>query len=151
MRTFTLVLSLFSYSALACPNLSGLYPTCRSNNGNVDIDYDVQVTQDVVNGATEFTVSSTDAETNQRSTYATRADGITRTESVEIPEFGVTVEVSATASCTSDTLLVATATNLQGNPMGATSSKIWKVGNELHQETTGEMMGQPINELVICY
>ena len=64
MRTLTFVISLFSFSALACPNLSGLYPTCRSNNGNVDIDYDVQVTQAVVNGATEYIVSSTDAETN---------------------------------------------------------------------------------------
>lgn len=150
MRIFTLALVVFSVNALACPNLSGLYPTCRSANGTVDVDYDVQITQSIVNGATEYTVSSTDAETNERSTYATRADGITRTESVEIPEFGVTVDVSATASCSGDTLLVTTATSLQGTPMGATSSRVWKVGNELHQETTGEMMGQPINELVIC-
>ncbi len=151
MRILTLLLSIFSFSALACPNLSGIYPTCRSNNGNVDIDYDVQISQLEVNGATEYTVSSTDAETNERSTYATRADGVTRTESVEIPEFGVVVEIAANASCLSETLTVTTATSLQGNPMGSTLSKIWKVGNELHQETTGEMMGQPINELVICF
>lgn len=135
---------------MACPNLSGVYPTCRSQSGSVDIDYDVQITQAVVNGATEFTVTSTDAETNERSTYATRADGITRSETVEIPELGITVEVSATASCQANTLLVSTTSSLEGNAMGSTQSKIWKVGSELHQETTGEMMGQTINELVIC-
>jgi len=150
MRFLALILCVFSVNAIACPNLSGFYPTCRSNSGNTEVDYDVQVTQQNNNGVTVYSVSSTDSETNDRSSYQTIADGIERVDRVEIPEFGVVVDLKTIASCQGDTLIVETSTMLDGNSIGSTHSQIQKVGNQLHQATTGEMLGQEINDTVIC-
>ena len=150
MRLLTIALSIFSFSALACPQLSGTYPYCRSMTGNMEVDRDVVVSQNIVNGATEFTVSLTDSETNERSTDMVRADGVNRTISEQIPELGITVEYTTSATCAGNILVVNASTKFDGAPVGSVSSRVWKVGTELHQETKGEMMGQQIDELVIC-
>jgi hypothetical protein len=150
MRFLTIALSFISFSVLACPQLSGSYPYCRSMTGNVEVDRDVVVSQAVVNGATEFTVSLTDSETNERSTDTVRADGINRTVSEQIPELGITVEYTSNASCAGNILLVNASTKFDGAPVGSVTSRVWKVGSELHQETKGEMFGEEVNESVVC-
>ena len=150
MRIVIIALTFISFSALACPQLSGSYPNCRSVTNNNDVDYDIVVSQRIVNSAVEYTVSATDSETHERSTYSILADGITRNEQIVDSDWGITFDISTNAKCMGDSLVVSTTTNLNGELYGNTISRIIKVGNEIYQETKGEMMGQSINDLVIC-
>jgi hypothetical protein len=150
MRFIAIVLSLTSLSAFACPELKGNYNTCRTSNGEIELDYDVVVTQSIVNRATVYSVTSTDSETHERSTLNIIADGVSRTEQVEVPELGVELSVSTQARCSGRNLIVKTITMFAGTELGSTTSKVSKVSGKLHQETTGEFMGETINELVIC-
>ena len=123
MRFLAIALSFFSFSALACPQLSGSYPYCRSITGDVEVDRDVVVSQGVVNGATEFIVSLTDSETNERSTEIVRADGVNRTFSEQIPELGMTVDYTTNASCLGNVLIVKASTKFNGAPVGSVTSR----------------------------
>jgi hypothetical protein len=150
MRFFMIILSLTAFSAFACPELAGSYRTCHTANGEVELDYDVIVSQSVVNRVMIYSVTSTDSDTHERSSLDIIADGILRTEQIEIPELGAILDVSTQARCSGQTLVVNTTTRLNGAPAGTTTSLVSKVGEELHQETSGSFMGETVNELVVC-
>ena len=72
MIVTALVMS-FTASAFACPNLTGNYPTCISDNEAITMS-DVKVSQKTSNGVTTYTIASNFMGSNE-SPDIFRADG----------------------------------------------------------------------------
>jgi hypothetical protein len=150
MRFFIIILSLTTFSAFACPELAGSYRTCHTANGEVELDYDVIVSQLVLNRVMIYSVISTDSDTHERSSLDIIADGMLRAEQIEIPELGGILDVSTQATCSGEILIINTTTKLNDSLYGSTISRVSKIDHNLFQETTGTFMGEPINDLVVC-
>lgn len=150
MRFALALIALVSTPAFACPNLAGSYTVCRSSTGTSDGSRDVVVAQSVRNRITTFSVTSTDEDTQERSTMSVVADGKVRTESQTDPESGLVIVVSTQATCQGNTLVLKNSTSIQNNEMAQLTITISKSGSELRQVIAGQALGNPINDTVIC-
>jgi preprotein translocase subunit SecD len=104
----------------------------------------------VRNRITTFSVTSTDEETQERSTMSVVADGKVRTERQTDPESGLTFVVTTQATCQGNTLVLKNSTSVQNNEMAQLTISITKSGNQLRQVIAGQALGNPINDTVIC-
>ncbi len=151
MRTLALIALVASTSAFACPDLSGKYAVCRSQTGNSSGSTDMVITQTTANKVTTYSVTSTDAETNERNTETFKADGKTVSNTQTDPDSGMTLQMATTVSCVSTTAVkINMIVNFNGEQAANIVQTISKSGKTLTMKATGNNMGEEINETVIC-
>lgn len=154
MRTLLLASLFISASAMACPDLSGTYATCRSTTGASTPSSDLVVTQSVSNGVTTYSMTQTDDESQERTTDLVAADGKVITAEESMGE-GVVMVINTTYSCT-DTALVGNvdfAIKMEGGSpenMGQVKMDVVKNGNQLVMTMNGDVMGEPMADVMIC-
>jgi hypothetical protein len=147
MRSLFLATMFISVSAVACPDLSGSYPVCRTNSADSKPDQNMVMTQEVVNGVTVYTSTSTDSETNETITDTLAADG--KEIEATSPD-GLPITLKYTASCADEALVLDLAASIGEERIGTVQSKITKEGNALVTRTTGNILGEDVTEETIC-
>lgn len=140
-----LIVALFSASAIACPNLAGTYQSCRSDDGSAE-SYDVVIAQ----SGNTFEVTSTDAESHERSTEMMVADGRVTTMTANDPTTGMTFTVSSSAVCTGNMVVVSTSVQTEGMEVAALTTQITRQGSAMVEVTSGTAMGQQVNSTSRC-
>lgn len=151
MRTLALALIALSSSAFACPDLAGTYAVCRSQTGNTAGSTNMVITQATANKVTTYSVTSTDADTNERTTETFKADGKTVSNTQTDPDSGITLQLATTISCVSTSAVkINMIVNFNGEQAANIVQTISKSGKTLTMKTTGNNMGEEMNETVIC-
>ena len=151
MRTFAIALIALSTSAFACPDLSGKFAVCRSQTGNTSGSTDMVITQSTSNRVTTYTVSSTDADTNERTSETFKADGKTVSNTQTDPDSGMTLSLATTVSCIgTSSLKINMIVKFNGEVAANLVQNISKSGKTLVMKTSGSNMGEEMNETVIC-
>lgn len=147
MRSLVLASIFLSAGAFACPDLTGSYPVCRSNSDSKP-DQNMVMSQEVVNGVTVYTSSSTDSETGETLTDSLSADGkeVEVTADVE----GMPLTMKYTATCSGDSLVMDVAMTIDGQSIGTVQSAITKEGNALVTRTSGNILGEDVTEETVC-
>lgn len=148
MRSLVLASLFVSASAVACPDLSGNYPVCRSNVPDSTPDQNIVISQAVSNGVTTYTTSSTDSETGETTTESIAADG--KVIEVEANPDGLPIAMKYSASCADNSLVMDVSLSVEGMDIGSAKSTLTKEGNALVTRTTGNILGEEIAEETIC-
>lgn len=149
MRICGLALLFVSFSALACPDLSGTYARCVSASGTSSNTSDVVISQALSGGITTFTVTETMEEDGSRETSTIVADGVPRTESEETD--GMVIDSTTTVSCEgSSALMMGTEISMSGMSIGAINVRSTRSGASLVHTMSGNIMGQEINDTITC-
>lgn len=150
MRLLATLIALTSFSAIAaCPNLSGTYATCRSTTGAISGSTDMVVTQKIENGVTIYTMTSTDAETQERKSDEMVADGKTYSETTNDPELGEVV-ASLRFACSGPQLVGNLSVLAEGSPLMVINQEIQKNGSALEMDYSGSLFGMEFTDTLIC-
>lgn len=140
MRLIAIASLFMSFSALACPDLSGTYKTCIDNGKLSTVDNVVTVS--TVNGVASFSMTSTDAETGERTTDVLVADGQTKLN-VESDEYATYTDKTTTV-CEGNTVKVVTSFIIETQGTRQESPAIHltltKSGNKLVGTTNGNIL-----------
>lgn len=148
MKAFVLGALLVSFSAVACPNLAGVYKTCTSSAGEVAPGS--TITQSTKNGVTTYVLSYFDEETEVQVEEKIIADGVARSAEVVDDETGMTIAMSTVASCSGKALVMNASIATQGQELANVLVNVTKSGNKLVSVTKGSSMGQAIDETEVC-
>lgn len=148
MRHLGLALLFVSFSSLACPDLSGTYAKCTPTSPESTSTSDMVVTQAVVNGAMNYSSTTTDDESGQRTTDTIVANG-QPSVTVDSSE-GYTVVETITATCMNNSLVIEIDETIEGESLAQITSIISRQGNALVYQTTGMILDQPFNDTTIC-
>jgi hypothetical protein len=143
MRLLATLALFASFSAVACPDLSGSYKLCITS-GDVT-GTDLVITQQRVNGAMTYTSVITDPETGSRDTDTIIADG---KERVTEAEDGFTER--DTYACRGNTLVGRSVLEFEGQKIGSVDVVVRKEGSRLVSEISGEIGGETLKETQIC-
>lgn len=150
MHLLALSFMMFSFTALACPQLKGNYATCRSTTGMLAGSSDMLVTQALQQGVTVYGITYTDDETRLRESFSYRADGRTYTESKVDPESGWVMQSIISSRCAGNTLKIKITDKLNGQIFAESSNDITRQGDRLIQKFKASLMGETLNDEVIC-
>jgi hypothetical protein len=150
MRLIIILSLAFSFSALACPNLSGNYPVCRSTTEVRADATDMIVKQQIQRGITIYEITSTDGDTQERQTEIFRTDGRNYNESQVDDENGWTLQTITNARCAGDILKISQTVKINGEIFAELKLDVTKVGGQLIQDVSGHMMEQEVSDKVIC-
>ena len=152
MRTLMLTLALFSTSAFAvnCPNLTGKYLKCTSTTGTTEGSTNFEVSQKLVNGYNHYTLTYTDDGTQERKTDLYKADGKTYVESQTDPENGITLKVEMRTTCGNGQVVSRSNIWMQNESLGSLTVTVTKSGKVLSQNVEGTVMGEEVNDTVLC-
>jgi len=148
MRSFVLCLSLISISSMACADLSGTYSECRSTENNRISSTNLVVKQTVTNSITTYTATSTDSESQERSTETFLADGLPHTTAVN--QDGVQLVVTTTSTCQAQGVSQVMIAQYQGQIVGQVSTTVTKKETKLMITSTGQIGGEEVSESVVC-
>jgi GTPase SAR1 family protein len=149
MRLSAILLALVSLPALACPNLAGVYKTCSSSTQESTQPEAVTVTQQIVRNVTEYTVVTT-GEKADLTTERYRTDGRTVTQSQTDPDSGFNIKTDTVATCQGSDLNVNMRVYMDSQTIGQIAIKIYKSGNKLVQEISGETFGENLKDTITC-
>ncbi len=147
MRSLLLASIFISASAIACPDLAGNYPVCRSNTDSKP-DQNMMITQEILNGVTVYTSTSTDSESGETSTDTISADGKEVEETADVG--GVPLTMKYTATCSGEALVMDAGLSIEGQSIGTVQSTMTKEGNALVTRTTGNLLGEDVSEETVC-
>lgn len=147
MRHLVFALVLTSGSALACPDLSGAY-LCRSETSSEV--YDLEISQTTQRNVTTYTISSTDAETHERTTEVLKADGRPVILTEVDPDSGTTIKQTTMVTCTRQVLTVKIIVTVQNQVVGNLTSSVKKENNKIIQTINGKVGDNTINDSIIC-
>lgn len=144
MRTM-LFAFLFSFSAFACPDLSGSYSVCRSSNVETPDMFNVVVSQRLEGDATVYSISSNLEEAEYKT------DGVPTVAEVTEPTTGMTFRVTSTSRCDGQRVLVIkTDLAINGEHMGSVSTDVTKSGDTLTMVMTGYPDGETVSDTMEC-
>lgn len=148
MRLLVSGLLLISFSALACPDLSGSYPLCRSTTGGTAGSRDMVISQKMENGITTYILSYLEEDSQERVSEVIIADGEVRTHTGE-SESGP-LQASTKASCQGEKLIYHSNLSVQDGEIAAINGTVVKSGQSLIQEMNGHIFGSPVSDQIIC-
>ncbi len=150
MRSLALATLLISFSSIAaCPNLAGSYATCRSSTGSIGGSTELVVTQATTAGVTTYTFSSIDDETHERDADEMIADGKTRSETAQDPNYGE-IKASITYKCSGNSMIGNENVLVDGQTFMDINHETVKSGNTLTRKYSGEAVGFPFDDTLIC-
>ena len=136
--------------ALACPDLSGTYAVCRSTTGQLSGASDLVVTQENTDEGTDYLMVSTNDETQEREYGPLIADGKLITAVGTDADTGMQVTTTIISTCGENDVLSKLAVSFGDMKVLDIAVQYFKVGNQLHQVTSGSTMQGPVNDTVIC-
>ncbi len=150
MRVFAALLALTSVSAFAaCPNLAGTYATCTSTTGAMEGSTELIVSQKTTGGVTVYSISSIDNESHERESEELIADGKTRSESAQDPEYGQ-ITASITYKCSGNAMIGNENLLVEGQPFLDINHATVKSGNTITRTYSGTLLGMPFEDTLIC-
>jgi hypothetical protein len=150
LKTIALIALFVSFSALACPNLTGKYFTCRSETGASTPNSDLEITQKIVAGVTQYWISYIDQETQEPVTDHMIADGKVHTTTERDPESGWVMTNKVKATCVGSQLKVEATMLIDNQNIAQVKILMSKNGTALKQVTNGHFMGETINDTTYC-
>jgi hypothetical protein len=150
MKWFLLALIFIPMTVLSCPQLAGKFSNCVSQNGSQSGTSSFTITQRLLNGATVYTISTFDSETNSDITESVTANGsmITRTETDS--ETGMVIESSFQTTCKNNQLEIKSKASASGQIIADYSMVFQKDGPALKVVYSGVVFEEPINDIVTC-
>lgn len=148
MRLLAASLLLLSVSAMACPDLAGSYPICRSTTGESSGSKDMVISQNTERGITTYTMSMVNEETQETESEILIADGKTRNDTAE-SEMG-TLTASLIVVCSGEALVSKMAISAEAGEIAAINNTMTKSGKTLVQDVTGHLFGEEMKEHLIC-
>ena len=110
---------------------------------------DMVVTQKIENGVTVYTMTSTDAETQERDSDVMVADGVTRSEASTDPQWGSVVG-SITYTCSGPKVVGNISVIAEGSPLMEINQEIQKNGSALEIDYAGSIFGMEFTDTLIC-
>lgn len=141
MRAIALFTLLVSASAIACPDLSGKWASCKSQTTG---DHgSMEMSQSTENGMTIYRSKTVDAVGTQEDEII--ADGIVKTS---VDEDGVSTVQKK--SCEGNKLVVSIHYELDGQIEGATQITVQKKDDKLITKATGKFGSQTLNQEIVC-
>ena len=144
MRSLFLASLFVSASAMACPDLSGKYATCKQSDGTITTT-DMVITQSVQSGVTVYSTTSTDTETGETATDELITNGNVVSETDEL---GVTSNIST--SCEGDAVVMNVNLQFEGRELGNAKIVTKKEGNALVSRTSGSFDGESMEDVSVC-
>jgi len=150
MRAFTLVFALVSLPALACPQLSGKYASCRSTTAETEGTSDVVMTQKIVNNITHYAMTFTSDETQERLTETYITDGKKRVVKSPVDETGTILKSETISSCKGEELHVEIKAFMNDQEVGDIKIKVSKSGSTMTQVFSGNVFGETVNDTAVC-
>lgn len=141
---------LLSASALACPNLSGFYSSCRSTTGQLSGREDMTVTQISQNSIALYRLSWISQETQDREEQFILADGRTYTQEQRDANTGLTVLQQITASCRQNVLTVNDTLIVNRQVVRDVATQLIRSGGVLRSALSGSLRGQRVTDTLIC-
>ena len=141
---------LVTIPAMACPQLSGNYKTCHSTTGEETSFSQVTVEQNIINQISHYKIHSVDANTGDRATENYEADGKPKVTIFNDQDNGTVIRTETQASCNGNYLNVKLTVTIDAAPMANIKVKVSRAGNQLIQVFSGENMGEPVNDTIIC-
>lgn len=148
MRFCTMALLLASFSAMACPNLTGNYNKCVSLHDGSTVSTDLVMSQSVEGGVTTFSSEETEPEYGNRESTKFIADGAERVESDDMD--GTTLTTTIIAVCEGDALVINNRLFMDGMPLGNRSTTLSKDGDKLVSVLSQTVMGNEASVTVVC-
>lgn len=145
-----LAIAFLTSTALACPDISGRYNVCVSSSGETGNSKDVVIEQKVINKIHNITITSTDEETQQRSSDSYKADGKTWMTKTTDPETGFVLVSHTSTTCNDQFISIKSSMTLNGEHMSTMNLKMTKINGELIQEISGDSLGSEISDKVNC-
>lgn len=150
MRAFILLSSIFSFSALACPNLSGTYLACTNSNGQESEMAKVVIEQKVINKVTHYTIRSQDPRTGDEREENYIADGKLKVASMTDSDTGTVVRTETRATCQNTFLNLSLNVTIDGQSLAKIATKVSKENSALIQVFSGDSMGEPVSYTSVC-
>lgn len=150
MKNLVWGLVLVSFSTLACPNLTGTYLKCSSLTGQPADISDLKIEQNMINGTTVYEIHSKDPSTGDLKTERYEANGVPVVTTIPDAESGTSVTTETTASCKRDDLNLSLKITMDSNKIADLKVKVNLKNGQLTQIYSGESMGEPVNDTIIC-
>ncbi len=150
MKNLVWGLVLVSFSTLACPNLVGSFLKCQSLSGQPADISELRIEQKDLNGTTIYDIYSKDPSTGDIKTEHYEASGAPVTTTIPDSDSGATVTTETTASCKKDDLNLSLKIMMDSNKIADLKVKVNLNKGQLTQVYTGESMGEPVNDTIIC-
>jgi hypothetical protein len=150
MRSLWFVILFFSTSAFSCPNLAGHYKECRPTTGNSSGSYDMVVSQIVQDNVTIYTVTATDARTQERVKEVYRTDGSTHVTEYNDPQSGTLLKTTTTAFCLGNELNIKGEIFIMEESILQYDVKVKKSGNQLIISSVYRSQGDEKSDEAIC-
>ena len=142
MKAFILLTLLTTTAFAGCPDLTGVYRTCRSTSEDVSVD-PYTITQSTKDGITTYTfIDSATVTASEMS-----SDGVVSNHT-EIQD-GVSFDLSMSASCKNDKFIV-DLTAVSAEFSSQTKSVFTKNGSVLSIVSTADFQGQTEEITTIC-
>lgn len=147
--SFLIILMLFSFQAFSCPDISGNYKSCKSDNFLFSTS-ELHINQSLENGIFIFTFNELDEDTGAFNKSVLIADG--KKHIVKEPQGpGQPAEYTITAITCSGPQVIVNAQLLTNNNLVADIvMKYTKSGNVLNQVISGEIYGDSFDTTAIC-
>ena len=150
MQFIFIAMFLASIPSIACPVLSGSYSTCHSTTGQETDFSQVVVEQNTINQISHYKIHSVDSTTEDRATENYEADGKPKVTIFNDQDNGTVIRTETLASCNGNFLNVKLNVSIDAATVANIKVKVSKVANQLIQVYTGENMGEPVNDTIIC-
>lgn len=138
------VLAVMATKAWACPNLAGYYYACRTTTGQQPGLEDVSITQSFQNRTTLYRLSAINQETQEREEQFILADGRLYTQTHG------NVLTQTSASCQQNVLVLSQNVFVNQMLVSSITTRASKPGGVLRLANSGQVMGQPVVDNLIC-
>ena len=148
--SFVFGLIFLSANALACPSLAGFYSSCRSTTGQQSGLEDLIITQTFQNNVPLYRISAIYLETQERLEQSIVADGRTYTQEHRDSNTGLNVLTQISASCRQKVLVVNTTMIANRQVVSTFVTLLSKAGNQIRWANSGQVLGRPVADTLIC-
>ncbi len=150
MRSSLLLLTLVSFPVLACPNLAGVYKSCRSSTDPSALTQ-VVIEQKIVNKYVQYTFTTQETELNSSSRVEKYiADGRMKIVSDTDSDTGIIMKTQTVTTCQNNGLNIKMDATVDSESFASITIKTFKEENRLTQIFSGVSMGNPISDTIVC-
>jgi hypothetical protein len=150
MKLFLIALIGIPVTVFACPQLSGKYSGCISQNGSQSGTSSFIISQRLSSGSTIYSIGTFDTETNSEVTETVTANGSVVTRRETDSETGMVIESSFQATCKDNQLEIKSKALASGQIIADYSMVFQKDGPSLKVGYSGVVFEEPIDDLVTC-
>ncbi len=150
MRSSLLLLTLVTFPVLACPNLAGVYKSCRSSTDPSALTQ-VVIEQKIINQYFQYTFTTQEVELDRNARVEKYiADGRMKIVSDTDSDTGIIMKTETVTSCQDNGLNIRMNATVDSESFANITIKTFKEGNRLTQIFSGVSMGNPVSDTIVC-